>query len=58
MTKLVATSVAVIFVAMFALSGPSSTSSTRGKVDRFALGAVYVVTDDVSNAIRFVQQRL
>jgi hypothetical protein len=55
-TKLVAISVAFIVVAMFVLTGASSTSSTHGKVDRYALSAVYVVTDGVSNAVRFLQQ--
>ena len=57
MTKLVSVSLAFVF-GMFALTGASSTSSTRGKVDRFALTAVYVVTDGLSNAVRFVQQHL
>ena len=58
MTKLVSISVAVIFVARFALTGGSSPSSTHGKVDRFALSAVYVVTDGLSNAVRFLRQHV
>ena len=58
MAKLVSITLAVIFVAMFALTGGSSTSSTHGKVDGFALGAVYVVTDGLSNAVRFLRQHV
>ena len=58
MAKLVSITVAVIFVAMFAPTGGSSTSSTNGKVDRFALGVVHVVTDGLSNAVRFLRQHV
>jgi hypothetical protein len=58
MTKLVSLSVAFIVVAMFAFTGASSSSSTHGKVDRYALSAAYVVTDGVRNAVRFLQQHL
>jgi hypothetical protein len=58
MTKLVSISLAFIVVAMFALTGASSSSSAHEKVDRYALSAVYLVTDGVSNAVRFLQQHL
>ena len=58
MTTLVAISVSFIVVAMFALTGTSPPPSTHGKVDRFALGAVYVVTDGVRNAVRSLRQHV